>query len=655
MTVCPTTTRSELHDINRELADLLRVEPAELSVGADMSLQDDLIICGILGGKDVGKSTLINALAKNQVSVDQAEIGKGTERPMAYVHEAAQDQVRDRLQSIDRRVPLDVTAHDAEAIRNVVLVDLPDFDSEFKDHLGIVRTVAPLLDRILWVVTPRKIGDRAWVRMLHDFVKDPGNVHCVLNKVDELLADAEPFDYPVRICGRNLPGPDREPARTSAVEENTARRGTPAERFWSAQQDWMCQVVESSGCPQTKDHRFLTAAAFPTVERFVERVGILWNDPDWSTYADDRETVVQIARLATEQLDRLRSCVHAPVSSQQGQVIKGANRKREQEANVARIERHYDLTRAVEQLAQACDPKHLQHVLNEAMGPEYTAAVEAALQTHFRPDTALADELLEYRVEQWPLLRLVYWPFGWLSRVVGRRVAPLSSTNDPRPGSSAGGSHPRLAGTDAWDAGGPGTPMLAARIELMRSRILADHAVIAHRMDLESELPETAVLKEHVRSEARTLVPRLEARLIESIREADGRPSILGKMALWLVLLWFPFLQPVLAGLLEIFAEGGSLQLAHGLYRIVSALSAVHLLSGFAVVAGIYVGLLAAMYARALRAVRTARHRQDQSSPVAQAVDGILVSHVAVPLVRPFQHRWERISALQARLAAVVG
>lgn len=642
---CPTTTRSELEDINRELADLLHVEPVELSVGADTSLQDDLIICGILGGKDVGKSTLINALAKTEVSVDQAEVGKGTERPMAYVHEAVQDQVRDRLQSIDRRVPLDVTAHDAEAIRNVVLVDLPDFDSEFNDHLDIVRAVAPLLDRVLWVVTPRKIGDRAWVRMLHDVVKDPGNVHCVLNKVDELLADDEPFDH-------SDPSRGPQPARGPATAQAKCRPGTAAEQFWRAQQDWMCQVVESSGCPETEDHRFLTAAAFPNTELFVERVGILWKDPNWSTYTDDRDTVAQIARLATEQLDRLRSCVHEPVSTQQGHVIKEANRKREQQANITRIGRHYDLERTAEQLAQACEPEYLQQVLNEAMGAEYIAAVEAALQARFRRDSSLADELLERRVERWPLLRLVYWPFGWLSRLLGRRVAPLSLTSDPGAGSSASGSYRQIAETDAWETGGPGTPGLAARIELMRSRVLADHAVIARRLDLESELPDAAVLHARVMSEARTLVPRLEARLIESIREADRRPSILGKAALWLVFLWFPFLQPVLAGLLEIFADGRTLQLAHGLYRIVSALSAAHLLSGFAVVVGIFVGLLAAMYARALRTVRTSKYRQDQSSPVAEAVDEILVSQVAVPLVKPFQSRWERISAIQSRLAA---
>ena len=82
-----TSVADELHAINTELADLLHNRPANLRLGTDNALADELVICGILGGKDVGKSTLINALAQTPVSVDTVEVGKGTARPMAYVHE----------------------------------------------------------------------------------------------------------------------------------------------------------------------------------------------------------------------------------------------------------------------------------------------------------------------------------------------------------------------------------------------------------------------------------------------------------------------------------------------------------------------------------------------------------------------------------------
>ena len=84
-------TPGDLESVNRELATLMHTDRAQLVSGADSALQDELIVCGILGGKDVGKSTLINALARAKVSTDTAEVGKGTERPMVYVHEAMRE------------------------------------------------------------------------------------------------------------------------------------------------------------------------------------------------------------------------------------------------------------------------------------------------------------------------------------------------------------------------------------------------------------------------------------------------------------------------------------------------------------------------------------------------------------------------------------
>ncbi len=622
-------TTHELQSVNRELAALLHTKLADLTFGADSALQDELIICGILGGKDVGKSTLINALAKTDVSVDTAEVGKGTERPMVYVHEAMREAVTHRLHAIDRHVSLDITPHAAEPIRNMVLVDLPDFDSEFLDHLQQVHTIAPLLDRILWVVTPRKIGDRAWVRMFQDVIKDPSNVHCVLNKVDELLADSEPLE--------------RNAKRDAGLDTSRAAA------FWYDQHRWVARVIDSAGCPQTDNHRFLVAAAFPEPQVFVSRIGRLWNDTEWTKYSVDRDAVEDIANLASQELDRLRACILSPMSAEEGRSVKAANRERERRVNVERIRRYYDLDRTVERLAQACNVDYQQQVLNEAAGADYCSAVASALRAQLRRDPELADEVLERRVEHWPLLRLVYWPFGWLSRLAGRRVSTPSVRDAQRQAADSETRVRRSSGlSDPFDANGY---PLVDRVELMRSRILADHAVIARQLDLESELPSAERLAERVRTTTVALVPRLEAWLIDDIRRQDRRPSILGKAALWLIFLWFPFLQPILAGALEMFAETGTLKLAHGLYRIVSALSATHLLAGFAVVVGIYVALIAVMYARALRAVHRLRSERHDASPIATAIDEILVSQAIVPLAQPFQDRLEHLAALEARLA----
>jgi hypothetical protein len=166
-------------------------------------------------------------------------------------------------------------------------------------------------------------------------------------------------------------------------------------------------------------------------------------------------------------------------------------------------------------------------------------------------------------------------------------------------------------------------------------------------------MPDVSVLAGHVAAAADRLPTHLEERLLGEANDRYRRPSVVAKAALWLIFLWFPFLQPILAGMLEMFAESGSLHVAHGMYRIVSALSAAHLLAGFTVVVGIYVALLAAMYARCLRAVRLVRGATAGSSIVMDAVDDILVSQIAAPLAQPFKDRLERLGTLMSRLASL--
>jgi tRNA U34 5-carboxymethylaminomethyl modifying GTPase MnmE/TrmE len=649
-TTGPATTTGDLERVNADLARWLRTDPASLSTGAEPALADELVICGLLGGKNVGKSTLINALAQRQVSVDSADAGKGTERPMVYVHEAMRDTAAARLQAIDRCVPLDVTTHQADPIRDVVLVDLPDFDSEFLDHLHRVRAVAPLLDRVLWVVTPRKIGDRAWISLLREVVKDPTNVHCVLNKVDELLADAEPFAEPALAAVESPAGAQTD--GTANDHGGTSTATARADAFWRRQDEWVSRVIERAGCPEDNEHRFLVAAAFPEPEAFVRRLGELWGDVAWTRYADDLDAVHRIARLSSQELDRLRASVLHPVSEQQRHAIKLANRNREREANVARIRRHYDLDRLTERLEQACDLTYHQQALDEVMGAAYTEDIVAGLDARLRRDTELADELLEWRVDSWPLLRLVYWPFGWLSRMAGRRLGAGVGT-----GAGGGDSAIRPApfgSSRAVAVFDVGSRSLGERIEQVRSRILADHAVVAQGLGIEADLPAPETLERRVAAAADRLVPQLEDRLLEGIRRGDRRPGLLGRTALWLVLLWFPFLQPILVGLLEMFTEAGKIRFAQGMYRLVSAFSAVHLLAGLAVVAAVYIALLAGMYARCLRAVRQVRAREAVSSPIAEAVDDLIVSEVVVPLVAPFQTRLERLRDAQRRLGVAV-
>lgn len=608
---------NDLGEINRDLAALFHCEPARIALGADAASGDNLVVCGLLGGKDVGKSTLINALANTEVSRESLEVSEGTSRPIAYVHEDMQRVVTTRLREIDHHVPVDVATHNADILRNVVLVDLPDFDSEFPDHLRIVRAVAPLLDRAIWVLTPRKIGDRAWVEMFRSVIKDARNVFCVLNKVDELLADGLPP------TGKNGSG--------------NAAKDRLAEAFWQDQHEWVASSIETAGCAQSTDRRFLVSAAFNEPDRFVRRTATVWDDPDFATYRPDAPTVEKIAHFACSELDRLREAVLGPVTVEESDEIKRANRACERTVTAARIAEHYELDRTIERLADASSPGYYQRVFNEAIGPEYCQSVGDSLRAHARSDTGLADELLEHRALRWPLLRLVYWPFGWMSRMVGRRIGPASAK-----GRTTGDVELNLEGQT-----------LTGRVDLMRARILADHALVDKQLHLTSELPDSTTLADQATAGIHGLGPAIEKKLLDTIRGKDRRPSLLGKAALWCVLLWFPLVQPIAEGILEILSQGGTIDTVHGLYKIVAALSAPRLIAGIAIVVAVYVALLAGMYARGLRAVRRARELQDESSPWTQGVEETLTTQVALPLARPFLDRHERLTTLQARLEHV--
>lgn len=609
-----TASDEALHAINHELAALWGTSPAPIELGADAALRDDLVICGLLGGKEVGKSTLVDALAGTTIAPQRKPVGEGTSRPLAYVHEDARAAVTRRLRDIDRLMPLDIHTHRAEPLRHAVLVDLPDFDSEFAAHLHVVRNVAPLLDRVLWILTPRKIGDRAWVRMFHDVIKDSRNVHCVLNKVDELLADAEP------LSGGN------------------GRRGPQA--FLDRQRGWLEASLRAAGCDKAAPDRFLVSAAFPSAERFIRRIGHLWDDPTWERYRLDRADVAGIAELVAGDLERLRTLVLSPVTAETAVAMKAANRRHERATAVSRMRAHFDLERVGGDLAEAARPEYHREAAIRALGDDCLAAFAAAAQRRVRSDAELADEILDSRVREWPLLRLVYFPLGWLSRSLGRRVGP-------RPAAPA---ETTITGEVQSIEQTANQPAIRQRLAQLRSRVLADHVLTVQRLRLEDDLPVVDELAARVSSRLHGLAEDCEAQLAAGVRRRYRRPSLPARGMLWLIALWFPLLQPVSEGAVQLAIAGTALETLQGLYQVLSVLSASRILAGFGVAAALFIAIIAGMYARILRRLSDARSHQRMNSPWAATVETALAETVAEPLIEPFRRRQLVLADLERRL-----
>jgi hypothetical protein len=74
-------------------------------------------------------------------------------------------------------------------IRDLILIDLPDFDSIEETHKEVVQSFMPVLDCIVWVVGPKKYADGVFYKMLNMTHKHQENFTFVLNKADELLRE----------------------------------------------------------------------------------------------------------------------------------------------------------------------------------------------------------------------------------------------------------------------------------------------------------------------------------------------------------------------------------------------------------------------------------------------------------------------------------
>jgi hypothetical protein len=607
---------AELARINAELATLMSWAPARLSSGTDRSLADPLVICGILGGKDVGKSTLINALAGQRVSGDDEEVGWGTLQPMAYVHRDSVSLYRSRLAGADSPsgsmvidpALLEVTEHQAQAIRHLVLVDLPDFDSDLPRHLEIVRAMAPLLDRLIWVVTPRKIGDRAWVALYSKVVKDRQNVHCVLNKADELLGDESPAGL--------------------------------SPTFLQDQLDWARQTLDQSGCPAEGNRLFVVAAEAPTADHFVDHIARRWDDPNWSIHGTEREAVAAIGRQLAAELVRLREGVLSPVSPGDAQSLKQANQQAETRRNAEVIQSHFRLEEWARRLQRAGDAEYHQTLLNDAFGSDFCTTVGRRLRASQRTETELADDLLVGRVDHWPILPIIFWPMRWLVRRLGARFAGT-----------------RWTGPDsAIDALTVRGQSLEDRLQVYLTRVQGDHSRTIQQFRLADRLPDVKALARRITSRATSLVADLDDDLLASLKASYRRPAFPKRWLLWAMLIWFPLVQPLTEGVLKLLGAGGKIDILGGALQVVMALGATHLLTGLAFVAFVYFIILATMYARCVRQVRRSRHdaagetNGAEGLSIAEGIDDLLVSEVVGGAVGPFVEIEQTLNSLRQRL-----
>lgn len=158
--------------------------PAVMDADAPIPVDADgeLYYVGLIGGKDVGKTSLVNAIAGTRIAEPTGH-GEGTRSVTAYAHESAADEVRRKLG------PIDIVTHGTEYLRRQVLLDLPDIDSKYADHVALTRQMLRHMLFPIWVQSVEKYADQRPQMLLRQVAEgnDPANFVFLLNKVDQLI------------------------------------------------------------------------------------------------------------------------------------------------------------------------------------------------------------------------------------------------------------------------------------------------------------------------------------------------------------------------------------------------------------------------------------------------------------------------------------
>jgi GTP-binding protein EngB required for normal cell division len=143
-------------------------------------------LIGLIGGKEVGKSALVNAIVGEAIT-QSTSFGPGTEMVIAYAHEAQVAALRSLLQ---REVPnqFRIVPHRLASLARQVLLDLPDIDSHWTAHVEVTRKMLRHMLYPLWVQSVEKYADHQPQQLLAQVAggNAAANFLFCLNKVDQL-------------------------------------------------------------------------------------------------------------------------------------------------------------------------------------------------------------------------------------------------------------------------------------------------------------------------------------------------------------------------------------------------------------------------------------------------------------------------------------
>jgi GTPase SAR1 family protein len=131
--------------------------PLERGVGGDFPTRP--LIVAFMGGTGVGKSSLLNRLAGKPIA--KSGVARPTSKEVTLFHH--REITLPTLPLTDIRL----ANHDDVTQKNVVWIDMPDFDSTDTYNKELVLSWLPYIDVLIYVVSPERYRDeKAWQLLL---------------------------------------------------------------------------------------------------------------------------------------------------------------------------------------------------------------------------------------------------------------------------------------------------------------------------------------------------------------------------------------------------------------------------------------------------------------------------------------------------------
>ena len=446
--------RAQLDTLNNEIANLVQLPPVSLSHQSGDAEEDSLFLYGIAGGKDVGKTSIINQLAGAKISEDTDILDEGTNVAVAYCHRKDHAELEKRF-SLKSGEQVRFVDHDRQALKNVVLIDLPDFDSRFLSHRDDTGRLAGHLQGVVWVTTPRKYGDYEFLNQLETIALSHENYFIVLNKIDQL----------------------KQTASLDAVRK---------------------EVVDflSNECIKRNVSK-------PDPEQFFILSALEPNRYEFKTLHD---------RLIR------------PHSAREVTRAKLMNLHAEFERNFDRISASYKLLNHVQEIEQALDK--IRDSVTDQFSDDYFRFVRRQISTLEPLHRRISKAFFARRVRGWPILRMLFYPLVGIIAGFGGRSAFY---NTEKKGFDSPRNLLRYKGLPA-----------SLRMQKIHDDIEASFP------GLKQDLAEATDYSKFLEDEFTHLLGEYEDLVTERLIEAGPHPGRLKRMFVYLPLIWFPFLQPLL-------------------------------------------------------------------------------------------------------------